>query len=254
MTGAAWYVVQSSHPAARWLNVLHWPYSAWHLSYAIIGACLAREVSWHLLGWTVLAFFLGMGLAAHCFDLLRGDPLRLALPRRLLMVVGAAALAGAAGIGLWQWAAGHVPFWLWVALPVGVLLAAGYGLEWPGLHGDWQFAAWWAGFPLLVGYFAQGVAFHPALLAALAFSLATATAQRVLSTRARYLRRKVVAVFGTFAFPDPDEPEFHVVESEPQNLTEFMLQPLDAGLKWLTLAMVTLAGGLVAWRALATTW
>ena len=63
MTTAAWYVVPSKRPWARWFNTLHWPYTLWHLSYVAIGAALADQVNWALLGWTMVAFFLGMGVA-----------------------------------------------------------------------------------------------------------------------------------------------------------------------------------------------
>ncbi len=155
MTTAAWYIVPSKSLWARWFNTLHWPYTLWHLSYPVIGASLATQLNWELLGWTVLAFFLGMGIAAHCFDLIQGDPLRLGLSRRALWVVAMAALTAAAAIGVWQWYAQAVPNVIIIFVGLGMALASGYNLEWPGLHGDWQFAAWWAVFPLLVGYFAQ---------------------------------------------------------------------------------------------------
>ena len=71
-TTTAWYILDSQRWWARWLNVLHLPYTGWHLSYVVIGASLADTISWTLLGWTLLAFFLGMGIASHCFDLLQG--------------------------------------------------------------------------------------------------------------------------------------------------------------------------------------
>ena len=57
---AAWYT-----PArGGWLSVLHLPYTAWHLSYVLIGAGLAPRL--HVpAGPTLLAFGLAVGLAAH---------------------------------------------------------------------------------------------------------------------------------------------------------------------------------------------
>lgn len=242
MTTTAWYIIPSQSLWARWFNILHWPYTLWHLSYVALGAGLAAELSWPLLGWTLLAFFLGMGVAAHCYDLLKGDPLRLSLPKTHLFFVGYGALLAAMAIGLWQVTAGNVPIWLVIAIPVGFVLAMGYGLEWPGLHGDWQFAAWWAVFPLLVGYFAQGIAFHPALIPALGFGFTSAYAQRVLSSRARYLRRKVGHV-KTFLEMDDGQ--------VAQAGKDWELEPLDGALAFLSVAMVALAGALVLWRSIA---
>lgn len=226
----AWYVLQSSHPIAKWVNLLHGPYLVWNLAYVVIGVGIVEHVSWSLLGWTLFAFCLGMGVAAHAYDLLRGDPLKLGLPRWQLHVAAALALAGAVGIGLWQVAIGNVSPWLLIAIPLGALFAAGYGLEWPGLHGDWQFPTWWAVFPLLVAYFAQGIAWTWALLPVVAFAFLTAWAQRVLSTRARLVRRRLV--WGTL--------EFAGGITEPLS-REWLIQPEEQVLKLLNLAVITVA-------------
>jgi hypothetical protein len=240
---AAWYIIPSRNIAARWVNILHWPYTAWHLSYAALGAGLAARLDWALLGWTVLAFFLGMGVAAHCFDLVRGDPLRLGLNPRHLYLAGGLTLGAAAMIGVWQWLAGNIPFWLWVAIPAGVVLAGGYNLEWPGLHGDWQFAAWWAVFPFLVGYFAQGIEFHPALIPLSLFAFCTAFAQRVLSTRVRNLRRKVRAATVSLETWHQGQREWLFGRLE---LKPWLLEADEKALAWLSVAMVSLAAGTVA--------
>src|ERR1700704_6942307 len=72
--------------------LLHPPYTAWHLSYVLIGASLAPRVSVIRLVATLLAFFLAVGISAHALDELRGRPLQTKLPARLLWA--------AAGIGL----------------------------------------------------------------------------------------------------------------------------------------------------------
>jgi len=54
------------------VTLLHPPYTAWHLSYVVIGAALAPRVLVSNLIATVLAFFLAVGLAAHALDELRG--------------------------------------------------------------------------------------------------------------------------------------------------------------------------------------
>lgn len=244
MTTAAWYLLKSESTWARWFNVIHFPYTGWHLSYVVLGACLADQLNLALLGWTLLAFFLGMGIAAHCFDLLEGDPLRLGIPRLHLWIVAGIALASAAGIGLWQLALGNIPWFILGLIGLGIIFAAGYSLEWPGLHGDWQFTLWWAGFPLIVSYLAQGLDFTPALIPVLIFALASATAQRVISTRARYLRRQVddVSIMTDFA---------HCLEVEGETVGKsWMLLPLDRSLAWLSLAMVALALEVLAWRTM----
>ena len=66
-------------------TLLHPPYTVWHLSYVVIGACVAPVLN---VGWlveTLLAFFLAMGLAAHALDELNGRPLRTRIPDGVLV-------------------------------------------------------------------------------------------------------------------------------------------------------------------------
>ena len=52
-------------PWRDWWTLLHPPYTAWHLSYVVIGACLAPRVDVGLLLLTLAAFFLAVGISAH---------------------------------------------------------------------------------------------------------------------------------------------------------------------------------------------
>ena len=68
-----------------WWTLLHPPYTAWHLSYVVIGACLAPQVSLAPLLATLVAFFLAVGLAAHALDELNGRPLQTRIPAPTLV-------------------------------------------------------------------------------------------------------------------------------------------------------------------------
>ena len=264
-SATAWYVVPSDRLWARWLNVLHWPFTAWHLSYVAIGASMAGDVRWDVLGWTVLAFFLAMGVGAHCFDLVRGDPLALGLSRSNLVLVGGVGVAAAVGIGVTQTLLQNVPAWLGFAFPVGVLMAMGYGLEWRWMHGDVQFALFWAVFPFLVGLAAMDDAgsWGGTLLMVL-FVYATAYAQRVLSTRARYLRRQVTEarVYLSprekpegltqvdelrLSHPAPGRGRISRWPAEEQDKA-WLLEPIDQALMIMSFAMPALAAGMLLWR------
>ena len=72
-----------------WWNLLHAPYTAWHLSYVVIGAALAPHVDVSRLVATLLAFFLAVGIAAHALDELRGRPLRTRIPGPVLVAASA---------------------------------------------------------------------------------------------------------------------------------------------------------------------
>src|SRR6202140_2489564 len=75
--------------------VLHPPYTAWHLSYVVIGASLAPKLDAVRLIATLLAFFLAVGISAHALDELKGRPLGTAIPRPVLMAAAALGLIGA---------------------------------------------------------------------------------------------------------------------------------------------------------------
>ncbi len=217
--------------------MLHWPYTLWHLSYVAIGAALVSDLDMVLLGWTVLAFFLGMGIAGHAFDLTSGDPLKLGIRARLLWAVGFISIALAGLIGAAQIMLGNVSPWLLFCIPFGIVLAVGYGKEWKYLHGDWQFAAWWGMFPLLVGYLAQDVSWNPSLIPAAVFAYLSSSAQRTISTRSRYLRRRVgevsiglqeeVSPYGYTRWKDEDK--------------SWMLSPMDQALRLLSFALPLIA-------------
>src|SRR5580698_5164884 len=179
-----------------WWTLLHPPYTAWHLSYVVIGAALAPQVSVSALIATLIAFFLAVGLSAHALDELRGRPLQTRIPSAALIAVAAAGLAGAVAlgvVGITRAGWGLLPF-----MVIGPVLVIAYNAELFGgiIHTDLGFAAAWGAFPVLTAYAAQtgGLAVAP-VLAALA-ALAMSAAQRRLSTPARTLRRRSVQVEG----------------------------------------------------------
>ena len=168
-----------------WWTLLHPPYTAWHLSYAVIGAALAPVVQTSRLIATVLAFFLAVGLAAHALDELRGRPLRTRIPSPVLVAVVIAGLAGALALGVVG--VSQVGWTLIPFMVAGPILVIGYNAELFGglMHTDFGFAAGWGAFPVLTGYVAQAgtLALAPVLAAAGAYFLSLA--QRRLSTPAR---------------------------------------------------------------------
>src|SRR5258708_1259831 len=182
--------------------LLHPPYTAWHLSYVLIGASLAPTVSVARLVATVLAFFLAVGVAAHALDELRGRPLRTELPAGVLWsaaVVGPRG-AGALGVG------GRVVVRR-LLLPLiggGVFFVFAYNLELlrGRVHGDFWFALSWGAFPVVTAYFAQTGRLSIAALAVGVAGYALSYAQRMLSTPARLLRRRSRAGTGELTLAD----------------------------------------------------
>ena len=75
-----------------YVTLLHPPYTLWHLSYVAIGAALAPHFRAGILGLALLAFFLGMGVAAHALDELHGRPLATRIGHRTLLALAGALL------------------------------------------------------------------------------------------------------------------------------------------------------------------
>src|SRR5437867_12573140 len=80
--------------------LLHPPYTAWHLSYVLIGAGLAPAVEITRLLATLVAFFLAVGVSPHALDELRGRPRQPQLPEGILWTAAIAGLVGAVGLGV----------------------------------------------------------------------------------------------------------------------------------------------------------
>ncbi|TMB98769.1 MAG: hypothetical protein E6J40_05430 [Chloroflexi bacterium] len=221
--------------------ILHPPYTAWHLSYVVIGASLAPKVSGYRLLATLIAFFLAVGIAAHALDELNGRPLRTAIPAWILKGAALVGLAGAVGFGLAGLPVvgiGLLPF-----IALGVLFVFAYNLELLGgrLHGDFWFALSWGAFPLLTAYLAQAGTISIGAVAAAGGAFALSFGQRALSTPARTLRRKTLSVTGTVTLKDGSRVPLDEAK---------LLRPLEQALRALSWGVVALALGLFASRGI----
>jgi hypothetical protein len=215
-----------------WWTLLHPPYTLWHLSYVALGAATAAELDLYRLGMTLLGFFLGVGLAAHALDELRGRPLGTSIPDGVLIGLAIASLCGAAAIGVVGIV--QVSGWLALFIAVGAFLVVAYNLELFGgaFHSDLWFALAWGGFPALTGAFAQDGTLSVAAVVVAAACVAISAAQRALSTPVRRLRRRVVAVEGTITLRDGT--------TEPLGAEAIRMAP-EAALQLLSIAMPLLA-------------
>jgi len=235
----AFYATRARGWRRDWIALLHPPYTAWHLSYVVIGAALAPALDAVRLGATLLAFLLALGVAAHALDELRSRPLKTRIPDAVLVGAAATSLAGAVALGLagiGRVGVGLLPFIL-----VGVLFVVAYNLELFGgvLHGDFWFALSWGAFPVLTAYFAQAgrLSLAAGIGAAAAFGLSYC--QRALSTPARRIRRQARAVSGSIVLEDGT--------AEPLD-SAVLLEPLERALRSLSWATVGLALALAVAR------
>jgi hypothetical protein len=235
---SAWYALERGG-WRDYVTLLHPPYTAWHLSYVVIGGCLAPVVAWERLGAAVAAFALAVGVGAHALDELHGRPLRTKIPDRVLVGLAGVSILGACGIGV----VGAVTFEAWLALLIslGLFLVLAYNLELAGgrFHSDLWFGLAWGGFPVLCGYAAVAGDVRGVTVLAAVFAVLLSLAQRALSSHVRYVRRRVIAVVGELELADASR--------EPLDARR-LTAPAETGLRLLSLATVVLAATMVAFR------
>jgi hypothetical protein len=225
-------------------TILHPPYTLWHLSYVALGAAAAPQIHADRLIAALAAFFLAVGVSAHALDELAGRPLQTHLSDRLLIVLATVGLAGALAIGvagILTVSATLVPFVI-----VGGFAVLAYNLELFGgrFHTDFWFAAAWGAFPALTGWWSNALEISSAWNAVAATGATVgcfglSVAQRRLSTPVRELRRATESVSG----------QQRLVDGGARELSAAALAaPLEGALRALSLAVPTLAAGLVAVR------
>jgi hypothetical protein len=221
-----------------YVTLLHPPYTLWHLSYVAIGAGLAPHFKADVLGFALLAFFLGMGVGAHALDELNGRPLKTRIGDTALVALAVMSLAGAAAVGVAV--ALRTNLWLLAFVGAGTFIAVAYNLELFGgrVHGDPWFSLAWGAFPVLATYFAAAETIRVEAVLGAAFAALLSHAQRRLSTPVRLVRRRARAVTGDIELIDgttiPITADTFTAESERA------LRALSAATVCIALALVLL--------------
>lgn len=214
----AWYALERGG-ARDYATLLHPPYTLWHLSYVALGAALAPHFHLDRMLWTLAAFALAMGVAAHALDELKGRPLSTQIPSAVLVALTVVSLGGAVAIGI-----GAAIAWgygLLVFIAIGAVLVPAYNLE-LALHNDVGFALAWGAFPMLTAFFVEAQTIRVEAVAAALYAFALSLAQRTLSTPVRSARRERGTTAGT--------------------------EPLERALRYLTWASVALGVAVTAAR------
>jgi hypothetical protein len=234
----AWYALERGG-WRDYATLLHVPYTAWHVSYVVIGGCLAPVTAWGRLTAAAAAFALALGIGAHALDELNGRPLRTAIPSTVLVGLAVVSIAAACAIGI----ATAVLFepWLAVLVAVGVFLVLAYNLELAGgrFHTDLWFGLAWGGFPVLVGYATVAGEIRGEAVLAAGFATLLSLAQRALSSPVRFVRRRVARV----------SVELELQSGRSKRLDAgALIAPAERALRLLTAGTVVLAAALVVAR------
>lgn len=151
-----WYSAEGSKLAEFW-TILHLPYTFMSLSFLAIGFGIAGVQRWDVFAWIMIAYFLGLGIAAHAFDQLPGQGssyVKYLIPMELISL-GVAAVSAAVMIGvIWmvKLAAWHL---LWIIpLQTFFVVAYPYAKFAKGFfHDDFWFAVSFGFVPVMAGYY-----------------------------------------------------------------------------------------------------
>jgi hypothetical protein len=209
------------------VGLLFLPYTGMVLAFAVIGAMLAATIHWDRVVAIVTIYFLALGIGAHALDAIGSGgtkPWGEAFSRRQLWLLAAAAVGAAYAIGIYYMVS-YTPL-LWpIAILEGFFLLA-YNLEWFGgrFHTDGWFALAWGGLPVLAGYVLQT---NQISLAAVLSAAAMALLSLVEIKASR---------------------PYKALKRAGGDADEGRMQYLEAILKAVSLAVILLAAGLVAWR------
>jgi len=172
-----------------YINLLHLPYTCWHLSFVVFGSALVPALHLDRLLGCLLAFFLAVGIGAHSLDEFQGRPLGTRIPRGVLLALAGVSLTGSVALGglAWVW----VSPWIAPFIAAGVFLVLSYNLELAGgrFHNWFWFAVGWGVFPVLTASWVQTLEVTAAAVIASIAAFLLSAAQRTLSLPARRARR-----------------------------------------------------------------
>ena len=235
----AFYALAGAKGWQDYLNLLHIPYTLWHLSYVVLGAAISPTVHLDRLLGTLLAFFLAVGIASHSLDELHDRPLGTKIPPAVLVSLAVVSLAGAMALGV---VAGILETrWMFAFVAFGGFIVVFYnlGLWHNRFHTGLWFAVSWGAFPVLTSYWVNASRLDvAAVLLALGCFFLTLV-QRTLSTPVRTIRRKALNVEG---FID-------LANGERVNLDrEGIISVPERALVLLGAAIVVLAAALLTFR------
>ncbi len=229
-----WFVPRIGPPGFRTaIGLLFLPYTGMVLSYTVIGGMIAPVVHWDRVAAALVVYFLGLGIAAHALDAVGSKtqkPWGAVLSRKKLWLLAVASLALAYAIGAYYMV--RTSPWLWpVAILEGFFVLA-YNLEWfkGRFHTDGWFCFSWGFLPLVAGYILQTNAISPAAVV-LGASMALLSRIEIKASRPYKELKKRAA--------PPTEEEARVMER------------YETMLKSVSLGVILLAAGLLAWRVLA---
>jgi len=184
-----WYSAEGSKLAEVW-TILHLPYTFMSLSFLATGFGIAGVQRWDVFAWISLAYFLGLGIAAHAFDQLpdQGSNYVKYITPWELMALGTASVGAAVMIGIYwmvSLAAWHLSWIIMLqtffvfSYPISKTLR-GY------FHTDFWFAFSFGFVPVMAGYYINTLSLNPEFIP---WAIVAALISGIEITLSRYVRK-----------------------------------------------------------------
>lgn len=229
MTKQTFYQLEGSKWAELW-TILHLPYTFMALSFLVVGFSILKPVNYTVLVGALIAYFLGLGVAAHALDQLpkMGSSYVKFLSEKELLSLGGVSLIIALGIGVWFIIGWHA-LWMLPLMIIQSFFAVAYPVArlFKGVfHNDISFAFSFGFVPVLIGYYANTLSFSWLILPFGLLCFLIALIEITLSRFVRTRRKEVSAGITTAAAGSSDN--------------EFIAKP-EKALKLLCLLSYTLA-------------
>lgn len=187
-----WYQKQGSAWADFW-TMLHLPYTLMCISFLVIGFGIERVSRWDIFILTVIAYFLGLGIASHSFDQLSGMGSSYVqhISQKNLMLIGMVSVTTAVFIGVnimfhlkaWNilWMIPIQTFFVW-AYPVSKFMKGVF-------HSDFWFAVSFGFIPVMVGYYINTLTLNPIFIGWAVVAFIISLIEITLSRYVRAIRR-----------------------------------------------------------------
>ena len=238
MTKKTWYYKEGSKKAELW-TILHLPYTFMAISFLTVGFSIRKPINYEVMGATALAYFLGLGIAAHSLDQLPGMGSRYVkyLSVRELLTLSIISLAGAIAIGIYYMLKLQAWHLLWL-IPLQTFFAIAYPVAklFRGFfHNDFWFSVSFGAIPVLIGYYMNNLAFS---LVIIPFAVLCALISAIEITLSRYARKLRRELSDRKLWLGRD---FLVVPPEPEYAYQVLVLKPERALKLLCAMSYTLA-------------
>jgi hypothetical protein len=195
----AWYA-RHGGKVGELYTILHLPYTSMVLSYVLIGAAISPTLFADRLAFTLLAYFLGLGISAHALNELSAQHWGVSLSKIDLQIAFLLPLLGALSIGLYGVQVMYIVsngsllpptiLALFIVLETFFLFAYNLNFAKGRFHSDIGFAFAWALLPFLTSYYVHSLSIPVGVMLIGLALAATAMIEINLSRWCKDFRRK----------------------------------------------------------------